>query len=110
MIMKRILIVALSLSMLFFGGASLSASTVCDGGYSYSVQKPEKKEKPQKKAKKDKKAKKGKKGEVPPAVEAKPEKKGPESMDKFIKKDAQVKDGLVKVIRQDDKYYFAVPD
>ena len=54
--MKRILIVALSLSMLFFGGASLSASTVCDGGYSYSVQKPEKKEKPQKKAKKDKKA------------------------------------------------------
>lgn len=108
--MKRILIVVLSLSMLFFGGASLSASTLCDGGYSYSVQKPEKKEKPQKKAKKDKKTKKGKKGEVPPAVEAKPEKKGPESMDKFIKKNAQVKDGLVKVIRQDDKYYFAVPD
>ena len=106
--MKHFLTIALCAMMLFSGGISSAASLPENDGNRYSVQKSEKKDKKDRKVKKNRK---GKKGEAVPAPEAKPEKKkGPEALDKFIKKDAEVKDGLVKIISQDDKFYFAVPD
>ncbi len=39
-----------------------------------------------------------------------PKKKGPESMDKFIKKDARVMKGLTTVYNQDDKWYISISD
>ncbi len=106
--MRRVLVVFLSVLMVFSFGNALNVSAFAAEECSYSAQKPEKKEKQDKKTKKGKKGKKD--ASVAPAVENKAEKKGPEALDKFIKKEAQVKDGLVKVIKQDDKYYFAVPD
>ena len=106
--MRRVLVVFLSVLMVFSFGNALNVSAFAAEECSYSAQKPEKKEKQDKKTKKGKKGKKD--ASVAPAAENKAEKKGPEALDKFIKKEAQVKDGLVKVIKQDDKYYFAVPD
>lgn len=39
-----------------------------------------------------------------------PAKKGPVLIDKFVKKDASVINGMTTIYKQDDKYYFAIPD
>ncbi|MDD2595159.1 MAG: zinc-dependent metalloprotease [Bacteroidales bacterium] len=36
--------------------------------------------------------------------------KGPVSIEKFLKKDASKMEGMTTVYKQDDKYYFAIPD
>lgn len=108
--MKHILTIFLCMAMMLSCGAFSGVSAAVADGDSYSVQKPEKKDKDGKKDKRDRKGKKGGDDAAVPVPEPDSRKKGPEPLDKFIKKDAKVSDGLVKVIEQDGKYYFAVPD
>jgi hypothetical protein len=59
----------------------------------------------------DRKTAKTEKTEAKDSTDKKPAPcKGPVSMDKFMKKDAKVMQGMTPVIMQDDKYFLEVPD